>query len=271
MSIKKNFHTHTTYCDGKNTPEETVKAAIALGFTALGFSGHAHTPFDLSYAMSHAAADKYYAEINALKAEYCGRIELYCGIEQDYYSDEPVSRWDYVIGSVHYVLKNGEYIPVDETAQILKDAAIKHYGGDIYGLVEDYFATVADVVGKTNADIIGHFDLITKFNEGEAMFSESDPRYVDAYRAALIKLIPYNKPFEINTGAMARGYRSVSYPSKQILQDIYNMGGSIAISSDCHDKAALDYGFDEAASLAKSCGFKRFMVITKDGLKSEEL
>ena len=41
--IKANFHTHTTYCDGKNTPEEMVQAAIALGMTAIGFSGHSHS------------------------------------------------------------------------------------------------------------------------------------------------------------------------------------------------------------------------------------
>lgn len=42
----KNFHTHTTYCDGKNTAEEMILAAINQGFTALGFSGHSHTSID---------------------------------------------------------------------------------------------------------------------------------------------------------------------------------------------------------------------------------
>ena len=28
-----NFHTHTTYCDGKETAEQMVQAAIAKGFT----------------------------------------------------------------------------------------------------------------------------------------------------------------------------------------------------------------------------------------------
>ncbi len=35
-----NYHTHTTYCDGKNTPEEIVLCAIEKGFTSIGFSGH---------------------------------------------------------------------------------------------------------------------------------------------------------------------------------------------------------------------------------------
>ena len=40
-----NFHTHTTYCDGKETAEQMVQAAIAKGFTRLGFSGHGFNDF----------------------------------------------------------------------------------------------------------------------------------------------------------------------------------------------------------------------------------
>jgi len=31
-SLKVNFHTHSTFCDGKNTPEENVISAIKKGF-----------------------------------------------------------------------------------------------------------------------------------------------------------------------------------------------------------------------------------------------
>ena len=38
--MKQNLHTHTLYCDGKDSVEEMVRAAIDKGFTTLGFSGH---------------------------------------------------------------------------------------------------------------------------------------------------------------------------------------------------------------------------------------
>ena len=44
-----NYHTHTNYCDGKNTAEEIVKKAIELGLSELGFSGHSYTDFDLDF------------------------------------------------------------------------------------------------------------------------------------------------------------------------------------------------------------------------------
>ena len=120
--MKCNFHTHTNYCDGKDSPEELVKAALEKGFFALGFSSHSFTEMDKSFAMSASEAEKYRAEIADLKEKYKGEIELYCGIEQDYFSDEPTDAYDYVIGSVHYVLKNGEYVCVDNTAEIVKEA-----------------------------------------------------------------------------------------------------------------------------------------------------
>ena len=65
--FNNNFHTHTRYCDGKNTPEEMVQYALKLGFDSLGFSGHAFTEFDLSYCMTPEETKQYIDEINALK------------------------------------------------------------------------------------------------------------------------------------------------------------------------------------------------------------
>ena len=33
--IKSNYHTHTLFCDGVNTPREMAEQALALGFEAL--------------------------------------------------------------------------------------------------------------------------------------------------------------------------------------------------------------------------------------------
>ncbi|NLB34196.1 MAG: histidinol phosphate phosphatase, partial [Tissierellia bacterium] len=35
---KTNLHTHSFYCDGKNSPEEMVLAAIKNNFNSLGIS-----------------------------------------------------------------------------------------------------------------------------------------------------------------------------------------------------------------------------------------
>ena len=105
---KTNYHTHTQYCDAKNTAEEMVLVAIERGLSTLGFSGHSYLHFDDSYTMCLEEYESYANEINALKEKYKDKIRILCGIEQDYFSPVPTQKFDYVIGSVHYVEKNGE-------------------------------------------------------------------------------------------------------------------------------------------------------------------
>lgn len=231
---RQDLHTHTTYSDGKNTPEEMILAAADEGLDTIGISDHSYTSIDESYCIKKEKIAGYVAEISALKEKYKGKIEVLCGIEQDYFSDEPTDMFDYAIGSVHYIKAGGEYIPVDESAEILKKAADKYFGGDMYALVEEYYRLEADVIRKTNADIIGHFDLITKFQEQTPLFDERNPRYISAWKKACDELLKTKKPFEINTGAISRGYRTTPYPSEEIRQYILENNGALILSSDSH-------------------------------------
>ena len=255
--IKVNYHTHTTYCDGNSTPEEIAEKAVSLGMTELGFSGHSYTSFDESYCMSKEDMRRYFDEINGLKERYEGRLEILCGIEMDIFSDREDYDlpWDYVIGSCHYIKKGGEYIPVDESEDILTSAASEYYGGDIYQLAEDYYREVSEVHDVTGCDIVGHFDLITKFNEESQILDDSEPAYEDAWMSALEKLTKdEDLIFEINTGAMSRGYRTEPYPSSEILAELGKRKTGIILSSDSHDKSTLLYGFEKARRLAESAG-----------------
>ena len=241
----KDLHTHTAYCDGAASPEEMIKAAIVRGLTAIGISGHSYTSFDTSYCMSLDDIPRYIAEMRWLRAKYFDRIHVLCGVEQDYYSDYPTDEFDYVIGSVHYLKFGDEYVPVDESPDILRAAADKYFGGDIYSLCEEYYRTAADVAERTGCDIIGHFDLITKFIEREPLFDTSHPRYIAAWQAAADKLIEAGVPFEINTGAISRGLRSEPYPSAEIREYIKERGGSFTLSSDAHRPEHIAFGFEK--------------------------
>ena len=243
--ITRDLHMHTAYCDGTCAPEEMILSAIDKGLTTVGISGHSYTFFDTSYCMQKDDVPPYIAEVHYLRAKFFDRIHVLCGVEQDYYSDYPTDEFDYVIGSVHYIRAGEEYIPVDESAEILNSAKEKYFNGDIYALCEKYFATVADVVNKTGCDIIGHFDLITKFIEREPLFDVNHPRYVAAWQKAAEELLKTGVPFEINTGAMSRGYRTAPYPAADIISYIKERGGRFVLSSDAHSADAVAYKFDE--------------------------
>ena len=111
-----NYHTHTTYCDGNSTPAEIVREAVSLGMREIGFSGHSYTECD-SYSMSKENTRAYISAVRQLQKKYTGSIKILLGIEQDYYSEEPTEGYDYVIGSVHFVKKDGVYLSVDASKE----------------------------------------------------------------------------------------------------------------------------------------------------------
>ncbi len=237
--VRTDLHVHTFFSDGTNDPETMVRAAIANGMEVLGFSDHGYTDFDESYCIPKARLAEYRTCIRELAEKYRGRIRILCGIEQDIDGGMPIDDYDYVIGSVHYVNPGQEYLPVDMGRDRFAFIVEEAYNGDPLAFAEDYYRKVSCVVERTGCDIIGHFDLVTKFNADEKFFRFDDPRYLAAAFAAIDRLLPYGCPFEINTGAMARGYRSDPYPHKILRDYIRAKGGRFILSSDSHNQINL--------------------------------
>ncbi len=252
--IKWDYHIHSHYCDGKNSPLEMIESAINMGLTAIGFSGHSYTDFDGSFCMSLENSELYYEEITALKKQHKDKIKILCGVEQDYFGGKPITDFDYVIGSVHYVKKDGIYFDVDRSRDYLEKVVNEYFDGDIFSFCEGYFDLVSKVVEATSADIIGHFDLVSKFNEGDCIFDSNHPRYVDAWQKAVDRLLPYGKPFEINTGAISRGYRNTPYPSKDMITYIANKGGKFVLNSDSHSADNICFEFEKWYKWATDLG-----------------
>lgn len=250
------YHLHTTFSDGKNTAEEMIKQAIASGCAEIGFSDHSPFDFDCSWDIKNEKIAEYVSTLKMLKEKYKDKIKVYVGIEQDYYSAYPDWHPDYIIGSVHYILKDGEYLPIDEGAETMKQCIDKFYEGDVYAYCEDYYALVADVYNKTKCDIIGHFDLVTKFNEKMPIIDTSHPRYIKAVDKALSALALTPAIFELNTGAISRGYRTSPYPSDEIIDKIAKTGKKFVVNSDTHSTDSIVFMLDETASELAKKGYE---------------
>ena len=80
MTPLSNLHTHTVYCDGKNTAEELIRRAVELGWKSIGFSGHAYTACDTAYCMSRENTALYQQEILTLREKYRDAIQVYLGM-----------------------------------------------------------------------------------------------------------------------------------------------------------------------------------------------
>lgn len=242
--IPSNYHTHTQFCDGENSPEEIVREAIRLGCPEVGFSGHCYTFFDETYCMTQTGTQEYIAVIRALQEKYRDKIRILLGIEQDYHSLAPTDDYDYVIGSVHYVKKDGCYLPVDESKEIQLENVRKFYNGDFYSFIEDYYETVADLYRKTRCHIVGHFDLIKKFNDSGDLFNPQHPRYQAAANKALAALMSSPVVLEVNTGGIAKGYIKEPYPAGDVLTQWLKSGKPVLFASDCHNAEQLLFGYD---------------------------
>ena len=67
-----------------------------------------------------------------------------------------------------------------------------------------------------------------------------------------------------------RDRRTAPYPSASILEKINQGGGKIIISSDSHWTDTIDFAFDDAKKLAKSCNFSSVMTVDEQGKFIEE-
>ena len=79
-----NYHSHCLFCDGRSTPENFIRFAIAHKFRAYGFSSHSPLPFETNWNMSKDDMPEYLAEIERLKHKYKEQLEIYVGLEIDF-------------------------------------------------------------------------------------------------------------------------------------------------------------------------------------------
>lgn len=249
------FHTHSHYSDGWNSLAEMAKFAEEHGMYALGFSDHSPMDVEADWTMSADKYKNYISDISKLKSEYKGKLEIFTGLELDIYSDLDTSDLDYLIVSCHYVLTDdGVYCPIDHAASIMHNDVNEHFSGDFIKYTKRYYEQLASVSSLGPA-VIGHYDLVTKFNEGGCLFDDSDPRYINAALETLEYLASLGAAFEINTGAMFRGYRTEPYPSLSLLRRMKELGCKIIINGDSHSTDALCHRFDDAVKYAAAAGY----------------
>lgn len=253
-----NIHTHTTFCDGESTPEEVVVSAINKGFVSIGFSGHGYGEHS-EYGIKDI--DSYIFEINRLKEKYKKDIEVYLGLEEDMFGLFDRNRFDYIIGSCHYFKKDGEYYPIDSSPELFQKALKEAYNNEPLALAESYYSTFCEYILKRKPDIIGHFDLITKYDETDTPLFLKNEEYFKLSEKYLLEALKSDCIFEVNTGAISRGYRTTPYPYENLLYLLKKEGGKITLTSDSHHHDTLDCNFKESTKMLKNIGFTHTYVL----------
>jgi len=266
-----NYHSHTHYCDGKSAPEVYIKAAIKQGLKAYGFSSHAPLPFPCKWAIPRPKIKDYLVEIQELKEQYAGQIEIYLGLEVDYIPGRITPKntfirrldLDYTIGSVHFVgnWSDGKPFQADGThAQFLKGLR-EIYKNDVQKLMSNYFKITRDMVALACPDVVGHLDKLKIHNEKGQLFSEQSDWYIFEVLKTLEIIKKAGAILEVNTRGIYKKKTTELYPSKWVLEYAHHMQIPICLNSDAHHPNEITKGLENAIEVLKTIGFEERMVL----------
>lgn len=265
-------HTHTLFCDGSASPYEMAAAAHKKGIKVFGFSAHTYDPV-YDYGLKTGKISEYRAEILRVKKLFEGKMQVLCGVEYDPISGAyPLDGWDYIIGSVHGALaSDGSYHSVDHDAETIAHTLNVVFSSDAKALITAYYERLVDFHSKVKTDIIGHFDLVKKANLKMPFFDENASWYKKLTLDAVDAVIEKDRVFEVNTGAVSRGWRDDVYPSLTLLKHIKEKGGRVIITTDTHAPETVDFFYNEALQFVKAAGFEELTELCEDGFVSRPL
>lgn len=270
--IKANYHMHTNYCDGKNTPEEMVQACIEKKFTHIGFSSHVMYPVGDDWHISPSKIKDYCETIKKLKEQYKNSISIHLGFEADFLPEVSLPTFEnyaefspeYLIGSVHYVFNTEKHhdfqsikdnaFSVDGPVEELRKGLLKEFNNDGKKLVQTYFALQREMIKNCNVTIIGHPDVIRKRNGVLHFFDENATWYKQELEETAKAIAQSNAILEINTGGIARGAVNDTYPSLDFLEILKKYDIRYILSSDAHAPEHLESGYQQAATNIQKTG-----------------
>ena len=258
----------------KDSLEEVVARAIAAGFTHYGLSEHAPRfraedifpdETDLGPDGLQAAFRRYADEAFRLRDAYRDRISLLVGFETERL---PPADWqtrmreirdsapfDYVVGSVHDI----DGMVVDVSAE--RTAAIAEALGGREAMQIRYFRALAELVSTLRPEVVGHVDLIRKFDGPDARFA---PAVMHEIERVLEAAREANSALDVNCGAYRRGLGPV-YPLPQILERAHAMGLRVTLGDDSHGVGTVGVGLDACLAAIAAAGYEQLSYLERDG------
>lgn len=259
------YHVHTEFSDDSVYPmEQVVRDAIAMGIDEICFTDHVDygikEDWDCGRPVVYRGDEPirnvnypvYAAKIKELQKIYRSQVVIKMGMEfgiqthtiplyETLFHKYP---FDFVILSIHQV-GDKEFWSQD----FQRGKSQKEYN-------ERYYEEMLNVVkAYQNYSVLGHLDLITRYDEnGVYPFKNVKPIVSE-----ILKIVIENgKGIEFNTSFHRYGLKDTT-PSTEILKLYRKLGGEIiTIGSDSHKPEHLGAYGDEAKHLLKDLGFEHF-------------
>ena len=258
----------------KDSLADVVERAIAAGFSHYGLSEHAPRfrtedvfpdETDLGPDGLQAVFHKYAQEAVRLRDAYRDRISLLVGFETErlpprdwahrMHDIRASAPFDYIVGSVHDI--DGMVIDVSPE----RTAAIAETLGGREAMQIRYFNALAELVATLKPEVVGHIDLIRKFDRPVADFVPSVMRAIEPVLEAARDA---GSVIDVNCGAYRRGYGPV-YPLPAILKRARAMGVRVTLGDDSHGVANVGVGLDASLAAIAGAGYASVSYLDRDG------
>ncbi len=275
MSRYFNYHMHSRFSDGKGEPSEFLQKALAQGMFSLGFSEHAPLEFPNSFALQEEDVAEYVDAITALKREYAGRVELFCGLEMDYIPGitkdfstvKQQYGLDFLIGSVHLVSSEDrdQLWFIDGALSEIYDAGLEGiFGNDIRKAVTAFYNQTNEMIQTQEFDILGHFDKIKMHNKGR-FFSEGERWYRDLVSETIRLVAQKSIIIEVNTRGIYKKRSESLFPGIEVLKEARELNIPLTLSSDAHNSDEMAACFPETLHQLNDAGIRELWYFTAAG------
>ena len=251
--VNYNLHTHTEYCDGRNTISEIAAAAVEAKMHTLGFTPHSPLKISSPCNMSEKDVDNYIKQLDCEQEKYDGILNVMRSMEIDYLDES----WgchidyfqklplDYRLASVHFVPNQGGiFIDCDGSADRFIKNLREQFNGDLRYVVEKFFEQNLNMLESGGFDILGHFDKIA----ANACIVNPEIEREYWYAALIEDIISHAASSGIAVEINTKKYESSGrfFPSARWWPRLLNSGISLVVNSDAHYSDKLNSGRNEA-------------------------
>ena len=255
---KFNFHSHTYRCGhAVGSDENYVEAAIQNKYHAIGFSDHTPVKYyhQLGIRMKESDLPGYIRSVNELKEKYGHLIEIYLGLEVEYFPHNiDFVKSLLVNGDVEYLLL-GQHFYLNNT----EEGVIAYRENDLSLYIDDVIKAIET----------GIFLYIAHPDHYGYFYHRQDEHSYDEAKRLILKAKEYGVPLELNISKLANNirigldmYNHTPFPVDQFWQLVGELGADVVIGLDAHTPLAY---FDSPLSWADEYIKKyNLHILTKD-------
>ena len=244
--MQANYHTHTIRCNhAEGTEREYIEQAIARKIKVLGFSDHTPQVFDggyvSSFRMRPEQLEDYVLTLQSLREEYAGRIDLFIGLEAEYYPRyfdrlmrliQPF-HLDYLILGQHFIGNESDGEPACPRPTTDESR------------LEQYVRQTTEAMETGCFSCFAHPDILN--------FTGDLKIYRTWYEKLCVRAKELGIPLEMNMLGFATGRH---YPSEAFFQIVQAVGNEVVLGCDAHTpgRVADPTEVDQCLSFLQKCG-----------------